>query len=122
MGRTSFFGDTVTDENQTEIIVGLSDGEKEELEELIASFKEKEPSAPPDPSAEDIHDQINSMGAKLAHFGEVLLKFDDKIKSFYEILRLSHKKSEIMNHRIDTIIELIRILTKKEGQNSGPTL
>ncbi len=103
----------MTDENQTEIIVGLSDGEKKELEELIASFKEKEPSAPPDPSAEELHNQINSMSAKLADFGEVLLKFDAKMKSFYEILRLSHKKSEIMNHRIDTVIELMRILENR---------
>lgn len=103
----------MTDENQTEIIVGLSDGEKKELEELIASFKEKEPSAPPDPSAEEIYNQIDSMGAKLADFGEVLLKFDAKMKSFYEILRLSHKKSEIMKHRIDTVIEIMRILENR---------
>ena len=102
------FGDTVTDENQTEIIVGLSDGEKKDLEELITSFKKKDPSAPPDPSAKDVYDQVQSMSAKLAHFGEVLLKFDVKLKSFYEILRLSHKKSEIMNQRIDTIIETIK--------------
>jgi len=103
----------VTDENQTEIIVGLSDGEKKDLEELITSFKEKEPSAPPDPSAEDVYNQINSMSEKLAHFGEVLLKFDAKMKSFYKILRLSHKKSEIMNHRIDTIIKIMRTLENR---------
>jgi hypothetical protein len=102
------FGDTVTNENQTEINVGLSDGEKKDLEELITSFKEKQSSAPPDPSAEDVQNQIKSMSAELAHFGEVLLKFDAKMKSFYEILRLSHKKSEIMNQRIDTIIETIK--------------
>jgi len=98
----------VTNENQTEIIVGLSDGEKKDLEELITSFKEKQSSAPPDPSAEEVHNQMKSMSAKLAHFGEVLLKFDAKMKSFYQILRLSHKKSEIMNQRIDTIIDTIK--------------
>jgi hypothetical protein len=103
------FGDTMTDENQTEIIVGLSDAEKKDLEKLITSFKEKESSASSDPSAEDVHNQINSMSAELAHFGEVLLKFDAKIKSFYEILRLSHKKSEIINQRIDKIIETMKI-------------
>jgi methyl-accepting chemotaxis protein len=106
------FGDTMTDENQTEIIVGLSDGEKKDLEELITSFRETDALAPPDPSAEDVHNQIQSMSEKLAHFGEVLLQFDAKMKSFYEILRLSHKKSEIMNQRIDTILEII-----KEGKN-----
>jgi hypothetical protein len=103
----------MTDENQTEIIVGLSDEEKKELEELITSFKEEEPSASPDPPAEDVHNQINSLGARLAHFGEVLLKFDAKMKSFYEILRLFHKKSEIMNDRIDTVIEIMRTLENR---------
>jgi ribosomal protein L12E/L44/L45/RPP1/RPP2 len=103
------FGDTVTDENQTELIVGLSNGEKKDLEELITSFKEKGSSAPPDAPAEDVHYQIKSMSAKLAHFGDVLLKFDAKMKSFYEILLLSHKKSEIMNQRIDTIVEIMKI-------------
>jgi hypothetical protein len=103
----------VTDETQTEIMVGLSDEEKKDLEELITSFKEKEPSAPPNSSDEDVYNQINSTSAKLVHFGEVLLKFDVKMKSFYEILRLSHKKSEIMNHRIDTVIEIMRILENR---------
>jgi hypothetical protein len=99
----------VTDKNHTEIIVGLSDGEKKDLEELITSFKDKQSSAPPDLSAEDVHDRIKSISAELAHFGEVLLKFDAKIKSFYEILRLFHKKSEIINQRIDKIIETMKI-------------
>lgn len=98
----------MTDDNQTEIFVGLSDGEKKDLEELITSFKEKESSARPDPSAEEVQNQIKSMSANLAHFGEILLKFDAKMKSFYEILRLSHEKSEIMNQRIDRIIEIIK--------------
>ena len=95
----------MTDEYQTELNVGLSDGEKKDLEKLIAAFRQKESSAPPDKSTEDVHSQIKSMSAKLAEFGEILLKFDAKIKSFYEILLLSFKKSEMMNQRIDVIIE-----------------
>jgi len=98
----------MTDENQTEIIVGLSDGEKKDLENLITAFREKESSAPSDPSKEDVYNQIKSMSAKLAQFGDILLKFDTKIKSFYEILLLSYKKGEMMNRRIDTIIEIMK--------------
>jgi hypothetical protein len=98
----------MTDENQIEINVGLSDGEKRDLEKLMTAFREKESSTPPDPSSEDIHSQIKSMDAKLAQFGDILLKFDTKMKSFYEILLLSYKKSEMMNQRIDTIIEIIK--------------
>lgn len=98
-------GDNMTDEYQTELNVGLSDGEKKDLEKLITAFREKGSSEPPDKSAEDVHNQIKSMSAKLAEFGDILLKFDTKIKSFYEILLLSFKKSEMMNQRIDVIIE-----------------
>jgi hypothetical protein len=104
-----FLGDTMTDENQTQIIVGLSDGEKKDLEKLITAFREKEYSAPPHAQAEEVHNHIKSMSAKLAHFGDILLKFDAKMKSSYEILLLSHKKSEIMNQRIDTIVEIMKI-------------
>ena len=97
----------MTDEHQTELNVGLSDGEKKDLEKLITAFREKESSPPPDKSAEDVHGQIKSMSAKLAEFGEILLKFDTKIKSFYEILLLSYKKTEMMNQRIDVIIEIM---------------
>ena len=98
----------MTDEYQTELNVGLSEEEKKDLEELIAAFRQKESSTPPDKSAEDVHSQIKSMSAKLAQFGDILLKFDTKIKSFYEILLLSYKKSEMMNQRIDTIIEIMK--------------
>lgn len=98
----------MNDEHQTEIIVGLSDGEKKDLEKLITEFREKESLAPPDPSAEDVHNQIKSISTELAQFGDVLLNFDTKMKSFYKILLLSYKKSEIMNQRIDTIIEIMK--------------
>ena len=106
--QTLTAGDNMTDKYQTEIIVGLSDGEKKDLEKLITEFREKESSAPPDQSAEDVHNQIKSMSTKLAQFGDVLLNFDTKMKSFYQILLLSYKKSEIMNQRIDTIIEIMK--------------
>jgi hypothetical protein len=98
----------MTDEYETELNVGLSDGEKKDLEQLISAFREKESSPPLDKSGKDIHSQIKSMSAELAEFGEMLLKFDTKIKSFYEILLLSYKKSEMMNQRIDVIIELMK--------------
>jgi hypothetical protein len=98
----------MTDEYQTEFNVGLSDGEKKDLEELITAFKEKGASTSPQNSDEDIHGQIKSMSVKLAQFGDILLKFDTKIKSFYEILLLSYKKSEMMNQRIDKIIEVMK--------------
>ena len=101
------------DEYQTELNVGLSDGEKKDLEKLINTFREKEFSVPLNESSDAVNSQITSMSAKLAEFGEILLKFDTKIKSFYEILLLFYKKSEMMNQRIDKIIEIMKDKTLK---------
>jgi len=98
----------MTEEAQTEIIIGLSEEEKEDLEELITTIKEDQSIELRSSTNEDVQKQIRSMGANLAHLGDMLLKIDDKMKSFYEIIRLSCKKNEILNKRIDAIIEIMR--------------
>lgn len=101
-------GDNMTEEAQTEIIIGLSDEEKEDLEELIKTIKEDQSLELSSSTNEDVQKQIRSMGANLAHLGDMLLKIDDKMKSFYEIIRLSCKKDKMLNKRIDAIIEIMR--------------
>ena len=101
-------GDNMTEEAQTEIIIGLSDEEKEDLEELIKTIKEDQSVELRSSTNEDVQKQIRSIGANLAHLGDMLLKIDDKMKSFYEIIRLSCKKDEMLNKRIDAIIEIMK--------------
>lgn len=101
-------GDNMTEEAQTEIIIGLSEEEKEDLEELIKTIKEDQSLELRSSTNEDVQKQIQSMGANLAHLGDMLLKIDDKMKSFYEIIRLSCKKDKMLNKRIDAIIEIMR--------------
>ena len=101
-------GDNMTEEAQTEIIIGLSDEEKEDLEELIKTIKEDQSVELRSSTNEDVQKQIRSISANLAHLGDMLLKIDDKMKSFYEIIRLSCKKDEMLNKRIDAIIEIMR--------------
>ena len=101
-------GDNMTEETQTEIIIGLSEKEKEDLEELIKTIKEDQFVELRSSTNEDVQKQIRSMDANLAHLGDMLLKIDDKMKPFYEIIRLSCKKDEMLNKRIDTIIEIMR--------------
>jgi len=101
-------GDIMTGEAQTEIIIGLSEEEKEDLEELIKTIKEDQFIELRSSTNEDVQKQLQSMGANLAHLGDMLLKIDDKMKSFFEIIRLSCKKDQMLNKRIDAIIEIIR--------------
>jgi hypothetical protein len=99
-----------------EITIGLSDAEKNDLEQMIKAFREKQSAAPETSVSDDVHEQVLSMSESFAQFGDILLKFDTKIKLLHRILSLSDKKNKILNQRIDAVIELLKerkILTEK---------
>lgn len=100
-------GDTMDNQIPTELNVGLSEEEKEDLEKLIKEFKSEQPGSISDITLEDVQGQIKSMGERLAQLSEMLLQSDTRLKSLYKILRLSYQKSEDMNERIDAIIKSI---------------
>ncbi len=101
-------GDNMTEEAQTEFAIGLSDEEIEDLGKMIKSLKEEQTVKPTGSAGEDVQKQIGSMSANLVQFGHMLLKFDAKMKSFYEIIRLSCKKDEMLNQRMDAIIKIMK--------------
>ncbi|MDH3358113.1 MAG: hypothetical protein OEM06_11665, partial [Desulfobacteraceae bacterium] len=106
----------MTDKVLEEITVGLSDAEKDDLEEMIKAFRKKQSAAPETPASEDEQKQILSIGENLAQYGDILLKLDTKLKLLYGILRLSDQKNRIMNQRIDAVIEVLKgqqILTEE---------
>jgi hypothetical protein len=106
----------MTEKVLEEITVGLSDAEKDDLEEMIKAFRKKQSAAPETLAPEDIQKQILTTSENLAQYGDILLKFDTKLKLLYGILRLSDQKNRIMNQRIDAVIELLKgqkIITEK---------
>jgi hypothetical protein len=98
----------MTEEAPKEIIIGLSEEEKEDLEELMQTIKENQFLELRCSTREDVQKQFESVDANLAHLADMLMKTDDRIKSFYEILRLVCKKNEMLNKRIDAVIEIIK--------------
>lgn len=98
----------MTEKVLEEITVGLSDAEKDDLEEMINAFRKKQSAAPESRASEDVQKQILSMSEDLAQYGDILLKFDAKLKLLYGILRLSDQKNRIMKQRIDAVIELLK--------------
>ena len=99
-----------------EITVGLSEAEKNDLENMIKAFRKQQTSAPANSAPDEEHKRFVSMSEKLAQFGDVILKYDTKIKLLHQILSLSDKKNHIMNQRIDAIIEMLKeqkILSEK---------
>ena len=106
----------MTEKVLEEITVGLSDAEKDDLEEMIKAFRKKQSAAPESLASEDVQKQILSMSEDLAQYGDILLKFDAKLKLLYGMLRLSDQKNRIMNQRINAVIELLKgqnVLTEK---------
>ena len=102
----------MTEKVLEEITVGLSDAEKNDLEEMIKAFRKKQSAEPETLTSED----VQSISENLAQYGDILLKFDTKLKLLYGILRLSDQKNRIMNQRIDAVIELLKgqkIFTEK---------
>ena len=106
----------MTEKILEEITVGLSDAEKDDLEEMIKAFRKKQSAAPETLASEDMQKQLLSTSENFAQYGDILLKFDTKLKLLYGILRLSDQKNRVMNQRIDAVIELLKgqkILTEK---------
>jgi hypothetical protein len=48
--------------------------------------------------------------------GEIVLKINKRMDAFYEIIQLIHQKSEIMNQRIDVLIESTPSLPKQHRE------
>jgi hypothetical protein len=109
-------GDNMNDKVLEEITIGLSEAEKNDLEEMIKAFRKQQASAPVTSDSDEAHKNLASMSENLARFGDILLKFDMKIKLLHKILSLSDKKNRIMNQRIDAVIEMLKeqkILSEK---------
>ena len=85
--------------------LGLSDEEKADLENMISDFNADRSEEPP--SAPDIgrQDNVNDLHKKFSQMGEIVLKINKRMDAFYEIIQLIHQKSEIMNKRIDMLID-----------------
>ena len=106
----------MNDKALEEITIGLSEAEKNDLENMIKAFRKQQASAPANSVPDEEHKNLESMSENLAQFGDILLKFDTKIKLLHKILSLSDKKNHIMNQRIDAIIEMLKeqkILSEK---------
>jgi len=93
----------MVDKPPTGLDVGLSDEEKEDLDKLIKGLKQDQPDAQAGATPDDMQKQMKSMTENLTQLVEMFLKFDTKMKSLYDIVRLSYEKSEMMNKRIDAI-------------------
>ena len=94
----------MTNKDSKEIDFSLSDEEKDDLDQMIKDFNRERSTCMESP---DDKDQLKAMKDRFEQLGDVILKINDRVDSLYEIMRLMHQKSEILNARIDEIREAL---------------
>ena len=93
----------MTTNKQKEIDFSLSDEEKNDLDRMIQDFNQKR-NAQLDPTdIENVDQQLKAMQDRFDQLSDVILKINDRVDSLYEILRLMHQKSEILDVRIKAL-------------------
>ena len=95
----------MTEKKQDGFDLGLSDEEKADLESMISDFSADRPDQAISAPNIDMQDRADELHKKFSQMGEIVLKINKRMDAFYEIVQLIHQKSEIMNKRIDTLIE-----------------
>ena len=94
----------MTNKNSKEIDFSLSDEEKDDLDQMIKDFNRERSTLV---KSSDDEDQLKVMKDRFEQLGDVILKINDRVDSLYEIMRLMHQKSEMLNARIDEIREAL---------------
>jgi hypothetical protein len=101
--------DMTTHQPVFEINMGLSEEEKHDLEKMIGDFqKERTIVTSSRQESASLQDQIDAINKRLAYLTSMFLTLDKRMAPLNEIIRLTFQKSEILNQRINTLIESLR--------------
>ena len=91
-----------------ELDIGLSEAERRDLEQMIHDFQKERDWGESPRDIDSLNAQIDTINARLTALTHMFLTIDRQIKPLYETLRLTYRKSEILNQRINTLINAIR--------------
>jgi len=86
----------------TEFSIGLSEEERNELEHLITVMRNDKPASSSEPPLDNLEQQLKTVKEQVSSCSEIILTFDSRMKSLYEIVCLLYKKSNTMNERINS--------------------
>ena len=98
----------MTDRPNLELNAGLSDEEKHDLEQMIIDFQKERAADDLPHDSVSLQQQIDTLNDRLTYLTQMVLTLDRRIKPLYEAIRLTYQKSEILNQRINTLINSIR--------------
>ena len=95
----------MTEEATTEISIGLSEEERTELAELITVLRANGHAESSDNNGHSAGHDIKTVQEQVSRCSEIILTFDARLKSLYDIVCLFYEKSTLMNERINTIAD-----------------
>ncbi len=98
----------MTDRPSLELNAGLSDEEKHDLEQMIIDFQKERAAGDLPHDGVSLQQQMDTIHERLTHLTQMLLTLDRQIKPLFETVRLTYQKSEILNQRINMLIDSIR--------------
>jgi hypothetical protein len=93
----------MTNKTSKDIDFSLSDEEKNDLDQMIKDFNRERSTLLEGSDEEDSKAQLQGLKDRFDQLGDVIQKMNNRVDSLYEIMRLMHQKSEILNARIDDI-------------------
>ena len=93
----------MTNKTSKDIDFSLSDEEKNDLDQMIKDFNRERSTLLEGSDEEDSKAQLQGIKDRFDQLGDVIQKMNNRVDSLYEIMRLMHQKSEILNARIDDI-------------------
>lgn len=93
-------------DHPTSFNMGLSDEEKKDLEQMIGEFQQD--GSPDNLDLNSIQQQIETLNKRMAYLTSMFITIDKSLKPLSEVMRLTLEKCELLNQRINTIIEAIR--------------
>ena len=98
----------MTDRLNFDMDIGLSEDEKNDLEQMIRDFQKERSSGEPAHDIASLNKQIETINDRIAYLTNMFLTIDRQIKPLFESIRLTYQKSELLNQRINTLINSIR--------------
>ena len=97
---------TITDEQQFTPSTELSGEERDDLSQMIGAFQQTRTTKEPDLG--DLQQQVEALNQRLAYLTAMFLTIDRRLKPLYEILQLTLEKGDVLDQRINTIIDSLR--------------
>ena len=99
------------DDAHTEFSIGLSAEERTELEQLITVLRTDKQADTAEIFAFTSEHDLKFLQEQVSRCSEIILNFDARLKSLFDIVCLFYEKSTIMKERINTIADTINSKT-----------